>query len=240
MQLLSSALSLLVVLLPSLSTSVSAARASTHDLYTSAIPLSPTSYTFSRGNLASSLKVDLFIDLACSDCMNSWPLLSEVYASYSSEFKFSYHLFPLPYHQFAFLLTKSATIVDMYSDDPDAVFRFMDTVYVPANQGLIYNSVTSATSYNEIQSLVGTWVTNSSNVSLDAYNTAMLSDEDAEMNTRYMWKSVTDRGGVCGTPTFAVNDVYVNDVETRVQWDEMLEGLMAMAKKMKKSGGEDL
>jgi hypothetical protein len=239
MQLLSSVLSLLL-LLPALASAAkaSASASSSRDLYTSDIPLSPTGYTFSRGNLASSLKVDLFIDLACSDCMNEWPLLTEVYETYGSDFKFSYHLFPLPYHQFAFLLSKSATIIDTYGTDPSAVFRFFDTVYVPSNQALIYNSATSSLSYNDVQSIVGSWVANCSDVSLDVYNTAMLSDEDSEMNTRYMWKSIADRGGVFGTPTFAVNDVYVNDVETFVQWDEMLGGLLALA--AKKKGRRDL
>ena len=75
---------------------------------TSPIPLSAASNGFTRGSASSSVTVNFWIDLGCSDCLSSWPLLNDVYEAYKGDVKFVYHLMPLPYHQFAFMLAKSA------------------------------------------------------------------------------------------------------------------------------------
>ena len=63
------------------------------------IPLSPTSDAFQRGNKASNVVVEFFIDLTCSSCLDEWykyfynhtiiillhnhrPVLSEVVSTY--------------------------------------------------------------------------------------------------------------------------------------------------------------
>mgnify|MGYP000020325512 FL=1 len=192
----------------------------------SPIPVSATSNAFTRGEKSSEIGVDLYIDLGCSDCMNDWPMLSAVYEKYASSVKFSYHLFPLPYHTWAFLLAKSAHVVNLHGDSKsDDVFNFIDYAYLPESQALIYNSATTSDRYCDIQSIVSTWVVNSTTVTADVYADAMLNDSDAEMNTRYAWKQ-SSLAGVSGTPMYVVNGIKVEGLTDAESWDKMFAGLL--------------
>ena len=104
-----------------------------------------------------SVEVEYYLDLSCSACLDAWPTISRVTKTYSAlGVKFSFRIFPLPYHQQAFILSKATAIVDFYSDSPDVVFSFMNTCY--ENQDKILNSATAGMSYNEVVELVGGWV----------------------------------------------------------------------------------
>jgi len=137
--------------------------------------------------------------------MNDWPMLSATYDKWADKVKFNYHLFPLPYHTWAFLLAKSAQVVGLYGTNDD-VFNFIDTAYLPDMQALIYNSATTDITYGDVQAIVSAWVTNSTSVSAVTYNDAMANDEDAELNTRYAWKQST-LNGISGTPLYNINGV---------------------------------
>lgn len=51
------------------------------------------------GDPEAAVKVDSFIDLACSDTKATWPTLKKVMSHYEEKgVEFRYHLFPLPYH----------------------------------------------------------------------------------------------------------------------------------------------
>jgi hypothetical protein len=192
----------------------------------SLIPLSKTANAYQRGNAASNVVVELVIDLTCSSCLDSWPMLNEVVESYSSSVSFMYRVFPLPYHQQAFIVSKAASVVFFYA--PSEIFSFIDAAY--ANQGSIYNSVTSDMSYNEVVNMVGGWVTNSTGVSASQYAVGMdMSTDDGsavEMNTRYMFKY----GGLhhsFATPFYQINGVSVTGLETFEQWKSTLDPLLA-------------
>ena len=137
--------------------------------YYSSLPLSKTSNTFTRGNKGSDTTVELYIDLACSDCLNSWPTLSSVYSDFKSSTKFVYKLLPLPYHQFSFLLAKSALAVESVSKGHGDVFNFFDYVFTNDIQGLVYNSVTGDITYNEMVRMISDWVANCTDVTAEDY-----------------------------------------------------------------------
>jgi len=191
----------------------------------SLIPLSKNANAYQRGNAASNIVVELVIDLTCSSCLDSWPMLNDVVASYGSSVNFLYRVFPLPYHQQAFIVSKAASLVNFYS--PSDIFSFMDVAY--ANQGSIYNSVTNDMTYNEVVSMVGDWVTNSSSISAAQYSIGMdMSTADGtsiEMDTRYMFKY----GGLhhsFATPFFNINGVGVTGLDTYEQWKATLDPLL--------------
>lgn len=48
----------------------------------------------------------MYLDLACSDCALTWPVLSRVAEAYGHQAEFLYRLFPLPYHRNAFTAAK--------------------------------------------------------------------------------------------------------------------------------------
>lgn len=91
-------------------------------------------------------RLRLRFGLQCSDTQAVWGTLNKVYSSYKSSVNFLYHVFPLPYHQYAFVLSKAGHVVDAYGDD-GAVFHYFDTVF--ANQEQILNSATADKTYDE-------------------------------------------------------------------------------------------
>lgn len=50
--------------------------------------------------------MEVYLDLACSDCALMWPVVSEVAEVYGHQAEFLYRLFPLPYHRSAFAAAK--------------------------------------------------------------------------------------------------------------------------------------
>jgi hypothetical protein len=98
-----------------------------------AIPLSPSQYSYyypSEQSSAPRVSVEYFVDLGCSACLEAWPTLMKVAQVYSSKgVVFGVHIFPLPYHQQAFILSKAAGVVDFYSKSANSVFTFMNNCF---------------------------------------------------------------------------------------------------------------
>lgn len=188
------------------------------------IPLSKDGHAFHRGNTASLTTVEYFIDLSCSSCRDSWPLLTKVYETYKDRVHFLYRVFPLPYHQQGFILAKAAQVVSAYSSDAEAVFRFFDTTY--AKQPAIYNSATADMTYNEVLALVAPWTGLSDAQYYEGMNSSTTTGSTCEMNARYMWKYVTLQG-VFATPLFQVDGLKVGGLETFADWQATLDPLVS-------------
>ena len=82
------------------------ATLSTSQVPESLIPLSSSSYAYKIGNPSSNVVVEFFIDLGCSSCLEAWPTLQKLVQNYKDRVNFLYRVFPLPYHQQAFILSK--------------------------------------------------------------------------------------------------------------------------------------
>ncbi len=188
-----------------------------------AIPLSKDGHAFHRGNTASLTTVEYFIDLTCSSCRDSWPLLTKVYNSYKDKVHFMYRVFPLPYHQQAFITAKAAQVVNSSGKDAESVFTYFDTCYL--RQPEIYNSATADMTYNEVVKLVGGWATTNTGLTEDMYYTGMNSSTN-EMNARYMWKYTTLQG-VYATPFFAIDGLKAMGLDTFEDWQAALDPLVA-------------
>lgn len=195
----------------------------------STIPLSPNGYSFGRGSPSSNVVVDLYLDLTCSACLDSWPVLQEVAETYSASVNFRYRMLPLPYHQQAFILSKAANCVQYYNPGT-AVFKFMDTAY--ANQAQIYTSVTANMTYNEVVQLVGGWAQSAGGISAAQYGEGMDSSTAAgntiEMNARYMFK-FSSLAEVYGTPMYAINGVRTSGLDSVDAWKRTLSPLIVAA-----------
>lgn len=191
-----------------------------------AIPLSRDGRAFHRGNFSSLTTVELFIDLTCSACRDSWPLLTQVYQVYKDRVHFMYRIFPLPYHQQGFIVAKGAQVVNAYAGS-EAAFKYIDTSY--AKQPAIYNSATADMTYNEVVELVSDWAV-SSGITKDQYYNGMNSSttigSQCEMNTRYMWKYVTLQG-VYATPFVSIDGLKTMGLDTFEDWAAALDPLVA-------------
>lgn len=196
---------------------------------TSPIPLSITENSYQKGDKSSRIVVQYIIDLTCSSTMDSWDLLSQVVELYKDTIKFEYRIFPLPYHQQAFILAKAAQVVDFYmqKSDSKSVFTFMNTAI--KNQPLIYNDATSDMTYNDVVQLVGKWAVNGTGLSSEQYyegfDKSSNNGNTIEMNTRYMWKYTTIHG-FWGTPQYSINGIMVDGLETIEDWQKTLNSLI--------------
>lgn len=190
------------------------------------IPLQKYGYAFSRGNLSSNVVVDLYIDLTCSSCLDSWPTLTELYDLYKEKVKFNYRVFPLPYHQQAFILAKAAQVVN-YFGRQSAIFSFFDTAY--ALQPQIYNSATADMSYNQVIELVATWATTGTGVTKEQYYIGMNSSTPEgstnEMAARYMWK-YSCLHDIYATPLYAINGLMSDGLDTIQDWTAAIDPLL--------------
>ncbi len=190
------------------------------------IPLSSTSYSFSRGT-PSLTTVDLYIDIGCSSTRDVWDILTSVVKKYKTQVSFLFHVFPLPYHQQSFILSKAATVVDHFKGT-DATFTFMDTAFELQPQ--IYNDATANMTYNQVVSLVGEWAVNGTGLTPKQFQDGMDKSTplgvSIEMSTRYMWKYSTLHN-VFGTPLYYLNGVFVSDgLETEEDWTAALDNLL--------------
>jgi len=187
-----------------------------------AIPLSPDGYAYHRGNRASLTRVEYYIDLTCADCRASWPLLTKVYNAYKDKVHFLYRVFPLPYHQQAFITAKAAQVVNVYGTSSESVFNYFDTCY--AKQPQIYNSATADMTYNQVVQLVGGWATVDTGVTETEYYAGM-NNSTNEMNARYMWKYIALQG-VYATPFFAIDGLKTIGLDTFEDWQAALDPLV--------------
>jgi hypothetical protein len=153
-----------------------------------------------------------------------------------------YRIFPLPYHQQAFILSKAATLVNYYS--PDSVFVFMNSVF--ANQASVYNDATADMTYNEVVQMVAEWAINGTGVTSEQYKEGMSFvgggvNSDAattiEMDTRYMFK-FEGLHDAFATPFFHINGVSVLGLDTVEQWKSTLDPLLAVSSKRKGRKGD--
>lgn len=192
------------------------------------IPLSRNGHAFHRGNTSALTTVEYFIDLTCSACRDSWPVLNEVYNTYKEKVHFEYRVFPLPYHQQGFIVAKAAQVVNVFGSDADSVFKFIDIAY--DQQPAIYNAATADMTYNQVVDLVATWATDGTGATTENYYTGMNSSttigSQCEMNARYAWKYIAIQG-VFATPMFQIDGLKVGGLDTLDDWKSVLNPLVA-------------
>ena len=77
------------------------------------VPLPPSPDFWLRvGSETAQVKLDVFVDLLCPDCAAEWTTLLAVAAHYSpSQLALRVHLFPLPYHTWAFSAAYAANAI---------------------------------------------------------------------------------------------------------------------------------
>eukprot|EP00752_Nemacystus_decipiens_P007425 g6638.t1 len=180
---------------------------------------------FTQGSSGAATKVEVYLDLACSDCARTWPILSQVVEAYGHQAEFLYRLFPLPYHRNAFTAAKAAKVVRLYSNSNDETGSFLTAVF--EGQDRISNDATEDMTQYEIEAVLAEWVTSTTGVSMDAFNTGM-SDDDVEAQSRIQFKYGCLHG-VFGTPQVFVGGVWAENLdgeETFQDWQDLLEPLV--------------
>ena len=112
------------------------------------IPLFPHLDGYSLGSYNAPIHFSCWIDLMCSDSLNSWSYIKQMInyynttSSINNKMYFTIHFLPLPYHYNAYYTAQSINILNyMYPGNTDIIYKWIDIVF--ENQPSFYNEVTA-------------------------------------------------------------------------------------------------
>lgn len=169
------------------------------------VPLPDTTDVFLRiGSPTAQVVVEVHVDLLCPDCAAAEPVLAQVTAAYTpSQLALVYHLFPLPYHTWAFTAALGGNIIRDLAGTDSAVAAWKDYMFAGGQQNFWASAVMNYTN-TQVNALFATTAANVSGVSAAAFLNELNNDANLNMDTRISWKYGCQRT-VTGTPSFWVN-----------------------------------
>ncbi|CAM9646283.1 unnamed protein product [Ectocarpus sp. 12 AP-2014] len=181
-----------------------------------------------QGTLEAALKVEVYLDLACSDCALAWPVMNRVAKAYGDRTEFLYRLFPLPYHNNAFKAAKAAKTIQLYSrSSGDAsIASFFTEVFI--GQDEISNDSTELMTQPQIEAILEPWAISSSGISADNFHMGM-ADAEVEIHTRNQFKYGCLHG-VDGTPQVYIGGILASGLDgdaTFQDWQDILDPLLS-------------
>lgn len=196
------------------------------------IPNRPDGYASpSGGDGNSPVVMDIFVDLLCPDSAAVWPTIGAVISSYKGQVRLVTHLFPLPYHTWAFLFSQGAFVVDTNTNhNLSAVYNFFDFSFNIQSQ--FSNQATAALSSTQVIAQLSAAV-EKAGISSAAAFTAGLNNANLNWDARVAWKYACSRAAT-GTPTFHLNGVFINadTTWTVADWQSIIDPLLAPAMKV--------
>ena len=92
------------------------------------VPLPDTSDVWLRlcGAASSQVVVDAWVDLLCPDCAGEWSTLLALAAHYTpAQLTIAMHVFPLPYHTWAFSTANAGRIIASLNASDSARWAWM-------------------------------------------------------------------------------------------------------------------
>jgi hypothetical protein len=96
------------------------------------VPLPDTSDSFLRlgGDASAQVQIDAHVDLLCPDCAAAWPVLQQIAANYAkAQVSVNLHVFPLPYHTFAFSAAQGGNVIASLNSSTTAVFNWANALF---------------------------------------------------------------------------------------------------------------
>ncbi|KAF8769589.1 hypothetical protein HU200_006181 [Digitaria exilis] len=156
--------------------------------------------------LGETVVVEAFFDPVCPDSRDSWPALKKIVDHYGGRVSVVVHLFPLPYHSYAFIACQTIHTVNKLN--PSYVYPLLEKFF--KYQEGYYNQPTymksRATVVDEITKNLVVPIIGETN--LPAYKTGF-NDSQSGQSARISFKNGCLRG-VTGTPYFFVNGIPIN------------------------------
>ena len=173
----------------------------------------------------ATLFLDVYLDMACTDCAAAAPTLEKLAKVYPTQLQLNLHLFPLPYHRYAFDLAKSTHVVYQHTNkSAQKLWMWMDLLF--AHQVKFEPPPMNLTKF-QVDHLLSS-LSDSSGIVAHQSMMQGLMDEDVDSATRASWKYGAARG-VSGTPTFFVNGVVLDSALpywTVADWRRILDTLV--------------
>lgn len=207
---------------------VSLAQLPIADAQTVPLPNKPDGF-LRLGSATAQVVLDVHVDLLCPDCASDWPIMNALSAHYSSEqLAIIFHLFPLPYHTYAFSVAQGANVIASLNASSAAQWAWANALFSGAQQNFWNDVVSNDSSTQVVQQAAALAAQTVDGVSAAAFINGM---QDPNLNeaTRISWKYGCSRG-VTGTPSHFVNGLSVDaDSFTLAQWTALLDPLFANA-----------
>jgi predicted DsbA family dithiol-disulfide isomerase len=157
------------------------------------VPLPNTYDGFKLGSPSAPVLLEAFLDLLCPDCAAAFPTLQQVAAAYGpSRLQFILHVFPLPYHTYAFLGAQGAQVIKSVNGTDAAVFDFAAAMFNGAQQSF-WNDATANMTSGQVATAYGALVAGLDvGVSAAAFAAGM-ADDDLNEDARISWKYACSR-----------------------------------------------
>ncbi|XP_041019666.1 uncharacterized protein LOC121261388 isoform X1 [Juglans microcarpa x Juglans regia] len=174
---------------------------------------------------SDTIIIEAFYDPVCPDSRDSWPPLKQALRYYGSRAWLVVHLFPLPYHDNAFVASRALHIVNSLNDS--ATFPLLEHFF-KYQQGKFYNAQTRNLSRAHVVSEIVKFTTE---VVGNSYYSAVKSgfnDTKTDLKTRVSFKYGASRG-VYGTPFFYVNGFLLADAGSAIDfsgWKNIIDPLI--------------
>ncbi|CAD8051999.1 unnamed protein product [Paramecium sonneborni] len=171
--------------------------------------------------------IEAFYDLQCPDSKNSFGILDQVLKQgYGSQFKYTIHMFPLPFHRTAFPESQAFAFLSEISSE--AAYLFAQTIF--DNQDLLSESATQELTWQQILDKIAQIAKENVHPKYQydevKFAKSLLPGSDWNIKARYWWKYGTYRT-ISGTPVFLVNGVILDEAEeyTEEKWIELINKL---------------
>ena len=185
------------------------------------VPNPPDGFFLSPTNSTYNFTLEAYLDHLCDDCKAAYPGLISYYQKNSGWLQLIIHMFPVPYHTYAFFVTQAGRYIQ--EQMPSKFLNFMS--YMFDHQEIFLQQAYSwdiPTLLNKIAQYTAT--ATGANFS-DVLNA--LKDADLNERVRVSWKYACDRI-ITGTPQFLVNGVLVAEATTytkEASWEKLFDSL---------------
>ena len=189
------------------------------------IPTHPDGYLYKPAPL-KTVRLDVYEDILCGDCKNFEPGFKKYLNTAKVDGKpvtdyveTVVHMFPLPYHHHAFILTQLVPFVFDINEDSADVFEYTDWVF--SVQDAFLAGATDM-SEPEVQKMACTKASEATG--LFTYDDCMKEYATGKHsnNARVSWKFGA-YNGVNGTPTVFLNGIEVDAPMSEKEWAALLK-----------------
>jgi protein-disulfide isomerase len=170
------------------------------------------------------IKIELFADPLCPDCATIWPKVAAVLNHYPTQVNVDVHFLPLPYHTWAFVVTRGILAVNISSTAKAQTF--LANLYA-GDQNQFSNSALAGKGQNAVVQQLASYVQTKLSISTTEF-LANYNPDTTDTAGRVEFKYSASRGAN-GTPV-----VYLNGVESSIDestslstWYSIIDGLLS-------------
>jgi hypothetical protein len=174
---------------------------------------------FVLGPLSSNYTLDVFYDHLCPDSAAAFPPLYQFYLANQAWLGLRIHIFPLPYHQFSFVVAQAGRYIQLQY--PAKFLTFLTAMF---NNQILINNNSPNWDFPTLNSKVALYTSQATGVGYSEILNA-LNNDVINWSSIVSWKYATNRR-MSSTPSHLLNGVYVPQMynfTTTQQWTQYFQ-----------------